>query len=115
MTGPQGTGGVTAPQPQSGTASSAISQVQNALRALQQALPNLPMGSDLHTAVLKSVSDISKKIGSGEGSPALQTQSLLNQLRQAQQQQPMAQIAKVLGQGGGQAPPVMPQPAAEAA
>ena len=45
-----------------------VAGVKVGLEALQKALPTLPMGSDLHSSVLKAISDISKHVGS-EGLP----------------------------------------------
>jgi hypothetical protein len=89
---PGGTGSASAPQAMAGAGAQAISAVKAALEAMQKAIPGLPMGSDLHTAVLKAITDISKHIGETGGDPSGIIQQLA-QLAQQQKQAPQAAAA----------------------
>ena len=64
-----GTGPVTAGGPLAGSASQGMAKVKLGLEALQAALPMIPMGSELHTDLMKAVSSITKHLGDkgGEG------------------------------------------------
>lgn len=104
--GPTGTGPASAPGPMAGNMQEGISAVKAGLEALQKALPMLPMGSELHTAVAKTIVDIGKhveKAGMG-GDQSAMIQQLMEMARSAKTN-PAAQAA--LPQGGG-APPPMP-------
>lgn len=107
--GPQGgTGGATVPAPQAGSAAQAQTGVKLALEALQKALPGLPMGSPLHTATLKAVTELSKHMGEqGGGDQAAVIQQLVAKAREAQSAPPQAP-ASFPGAGG---PPPMAQAA----
>lgn len=83
-----------------------------ALNALQDALPSLPMGSPLHSKVLKVTQELTKELQSSKEDPQLQIQSLVQMIRQAAQNAPMAGLA---AQGGQNQPPMMPQASPEAA
>lgn len=111
LQGPSRVGPVTAPQPHSGVASSGLVDVKNALEALQKALPAIPMGSDLHTAVLKAVTELSKHMPEVQPSPQMQTQGLMGQIRANAQNGPQAALASLMPK-----PPQAPaMPAAAAA
>jgi hypothetical protein len=90
-----GAGPASAPGPMKGAASGGMEKLKLSLKGLQEALPVLPMGAPLHTAVLKALTDISKaleKEGGGQGDPGAMIQQLVE----------MARAAK---QGGGAPPP----------
>lgn len=83
------------------------------VEALQKALPQIPMGSKLHQAVLKAVGEIGKHMeeeGSGAGGD--QIQQLLEMVRNAKQNPGMAGMMPPpggsLGGGAGGPPPPMP-------
>lgn len=111
-----GTGHAMAPGPMAGSAAQSTNQIRLALEMLQKGLPGLPMGSDLHTAVLKSVTELSKHLskGSDDESGVLQQLVSLARDRQAQpQQNAMLRMFPSPGGPGGEgggAPP--PNPAA---
>jgi enamine deaminase RidA (YjgF/YER057c/UK114 family) len=66
----------------------ALTALQVGLEALQKALPGLPMGTDLHTKVLKAVQDLSKAVaeaGAAQDQSA-KMQQLVAMARSAQQQ-----------------------------
>lgn len=100
-----------------GNAKHGMEKLKLSLTGLQEALPALPMGSALHTAVLKALTDIGKvleKEGGTQGDPGAAIQQLLEMARNAKQAggapSPMPP-----GAGGappppmGAAPPMPPQ------
>ena len=80
-----------------------MSKVKLGLEALQTALPTLPMGSQLHNAVLKAIGDISKHMQESPNDSSAVIQQLV-QLARQQQQQPQQQSAMRAMMPGGGAP-----------
>ena len=115
-TPPGGTGPATVPSPMAGSGAQGANAVRMALTALQQALPHLPMGSDLHTAVLKSVTELSKHVGeqAGAADPSAVVQQLAQLAAKARTQSVPPALA---GAPPGAPPPAMgaPPPGAQAA
>lgn len=74
---------------------------------LEQALPNIPMGSPLHDDVLKTITNLGKHMQPGEGGQGMDMQSLLQMARQQAQQQPMSALSRMFPQQPNQ-PPAMP-------
>src|SRR5882724_245192 len=64
---PGGTGGAMSPSPMGGSSAQGMTGVKTGVEALQKALPMLPMGSELHTAILKAITDISKHMDQNMG------------------------------------------------
>ena len=89
-----------------GSAVQGMAKVKLGLEALQAALPMIPMGSELHTDLMKAVSSITKHLGDkgGEGGGGAQIQQLLEMLRNAKMQGAPPQ-AGMMPPGGGGAPP----------
>lgn len=100
---PGGTGAASSSQGMPGAASQAISAVKTALEALQKALPGLPMGGELHTAVLKAIGEISKHTSKEEGDGASVVQQLAQLARQQGQGQPPAMMRPPAPGGGAPA------------
>lgn len=112
LAGPPGpTGAVATPQPQAGQSAGAMSSIRNALVDLQKALPGIPMGSQLHAAILKAVESISKHIDSTDTAPnkGVDIQQLAMRAREMSQASPQAALLKAIsgGQGGAPHAPVM--------
>lgn len=97
-----GTGAATAPRPMMGTGAQSLTLVHTGLEALQKSLVGLPMGSKVHTAVLKAITDISKSMDNQSGDKSSQIQALAAMGRDAQQN-PQAAILQKMG-GQPQAP-----------
>lgn len=110
--GPQGgTGAAMQTGPMQGSAAQGMAAVKMGLEALQNSLTKIPMGSDLHTEVLKAITNISKHMAEGQGGadPSSVIQQLVAAQRQ-QQQQPPPQAAAMHSMfppaaGGGAQPP----------
>lgn len=86
----------------------AITGIKLAMEAMQKSLPGLPMGSDLHTAVLKAITEISKHLDKAgqDGDQSAMIQQLAQMARGAQTQPPQAAaMAKMFPAPGGGAPP----------
>jgi hypothetical protein len=92
------------PGPMAGNAKHGMEKLKLSLTGLQEALPALPMGSSIHTAVLKALTDIGKameKEGGSQGDPGAAIQQLLEMARNAKQ----AGGAPPMPPGAGGAPP----------
>lgn len=78
---------------------------------LEQALPDIPIGSPFHDAVMNAAKGLTKHLQPGDGSAGLELQSLLQLARQQSQSAPLQALARMGAQGGPQPPPaVMPPP-----
>jgi hypothetical protein len=106
-------GGATQPQGNQGNIAAAMVKVKNAIQLLQEALPLIPMGDELHTEILNSAKSLSKHLKKGDESPQLDIASLLNTIKQKAASAPQAAMARQFagGAGAGQ-PPATPQPEA---
>jgi hypothetical protein len=98
-----------------GSQQQGLASLKVGLEALQKSLPNLPMGSALHQAVLKAVADIGKhleKEGGTAGDQMGAIQQLMEMARAAKTQPSMAGMMPG-GPAGGPpgAPPGAPSPA----
>ena len=98
-----------------GQQAKAMEGVKVGLKALQEALAAIPLGSELHQSVLKAVSDISKHIDQGgPGDQAGMMQQLVQMARSSQGAPPQAAAmnrafptAPPPAAGGGAPPPAM--------
>ena len=97
---PPGAGPAVAPHGLPGRTGGGLADVQTALDALQRALPSIPMGTELHNAVLDAVKKISLHVQDIANSPATKVQNLLQMIQQARAAQPHQALA-ALGGGGG--------------
>lgn len=96
---PANVGPGTSPGGNQGNQAAATLDIQNGLKMLQRALPNIPMGTPLHTDVLKAVGSIAKHMGEAAGEQGLHAQSMMQMIRQQQAQAP--QLAAMRAMGGG--------------
>ena len=96
------------PQGNPGNSLAAVAAVRNAVMLLQKALPSLPMGTELHTVVLKTVGDLTKNLpdigGEGQGQIS-QLMQVIQQLAHQQTNRALAAAAQPAS-----APPVLPPP-----
>lgn len=101
-------GPASAPGPMKGAVAGGAEKLKLGLKALQEALPSLPMGSSIHTAVLKALTDIGKAVekeGGGKGDPGAMIQQLVEMARNAKQAG--APAPQMPGAGGAPPPPGM--------
>lgn len=101
-----GTGAASAPGPLQGSQVAGMTSLKLGLEALQKALPQLPMGSEVHSAVLKAISDIGKHLaqgGQGSGDQSAGIQQLVEMMRNSKQQPDMASMMPGGGPPGGDA------------
>ena len=112
MGGPPNAGGATAPHGNPGLATGSMGDVKIALEALQKALPSIPMGTELHKAVLDAVAKIGKHMSEAGDSPQMKMQALMQMIQKMKAGQPNQALGAMAG-GGGQppAPPAMMSPA----
>ena len=96
------------PQGNPGNAVKAMSDVRNAVKMLETALPAIPMGSPLHTEILNTTKALLKHLQPGDGSPGLDLMSLLQMARNNAQAQPMQTLAKAFPNTPNAPPAVMP-------
>lgn len=82
----------------------AMIQIGNAIRAIQRAMLSLPLGSDVHRATLKAVTDLAKHFPQGEATEGAQQTELQDQQRDMMRQ---ALMRRILQNSGG---PPQPQP-----
>lgn len=106
-------GPATVPQGNPGHLAKAMTDVRNAVKMLETALPTIPMGSPFHEAVMKAAQGLLKHLTPGDGSSGLELQSLLQAAKQQAQGAPMAALMRMGGQQPGM-PPAMPPPSAGA-
>lgn len=90
----------------------AMMKISQAISQIQEAMMSLPIGSELHKAANKAVSDLSKHFqGPTEATAGAQQTMLQDQLRQMMQQALMRRVMQ--NSGGAAANPVStPQPGA---
>jgi hypothetical protein len=107
---PGGIGAASQPSPMPGAAAQGTNLVRMGLEALQKALPAIPLGSPLHTAVMKSVTELSKQVGQIAG--ANDPSALIQQLAAAARSQQTQPVPPALAGGGAPpgAAPAAPMP-----
>lgn len=108
---PANTGPVSVPQGSQGNTAQALSLVRNGLEMFQKALPMIPMGSPLHTDILKATSSVSKHMEQSAMNKGVDVQSLLQMARQSSQQSPVEALNR-LHPTPPNAAPAMPTPPA---
>jgi hypothetical protein len=94
---PSNLGPHTIPQNNPGNAMQAMAKIQQATQLLQEALPQIPMGSEGHQKLMKIVSDLTKQVGEAKASMQQQIQQLLQHVQ--------AQKAAQANGGGAMQPP----------
>ena len=88
------------PQANRGLQAKGLTQVQTAVRILEQALPLLGADSDPGKDVMKALTSLSKHIPPGSTSPGVERTGLQSMMQQQRQDQPQAALLRALGQGG---------------
>src|SRR5271157_1187095 len=112
MGGPPAIGPMMAPQGNPGNALAAISKVKSAVTLLQEALPAIPMGSDVHTDVLKAVGMLAKHSDQGQATDQSQITQLMAMIQKLATQQPNAALQRMAQPPSPTASPALPPPPA---
>lgn len=110
MGGPPAIGPMMAPQGNPGNALAAVSKVKSAVTLLQEALPAIPMGSDVHNDVLKAVGMLAKHAESQPATDQSQITQLMALIQKLATQQPNAALQRLAQPPN--APPALPPPPA---
>jgi hypothetical protein len=86
---------------------SAMVKIKNAATLINEALPAVPMGSEIHGEILKIATILNKLMQKIPDQPGAQATGLVQQARQVAQQAPaQAALAQMFPQqGGAPAPP----------
>ena len=107
---PPNAGAVTVPQGNRGNVAAALTKVHNAVKMLEEALPLIPMGDELHVEILNAMKSLAKHMKKGDENPQLEQAALIQQLKANAQNGQMAAMARM--QSGGQPgqAPAMPTP-----
>ena len=90
---PPSSGPGVAPHGLPGQAAGSMGDLKMALEMLQKALPGVPMGTELHEAVLKAVTNIGKHMGEMAQSQQEKGKALLEMLMKLKQQGPNQALA----------------------
>lgn len=101
---PPGAGPAVAPHGNPGNMSGSMGKLKIAVSALQEALPGIPMGSQLHKSVMTAISGIGKHMNEMAESPQMQMQNLLQMVAQQRAAQPNQALAAMGGGAPGGAP-----------
>jgi len=100
--------GVPKPQGNPGNAAGALMKVRDALKLLESALPEIPMGSEFHTKALKVIGMIHEALPDQDaGASGPQLTGLLQLIRQQSQNAPNAALAHLTPGAPPNAPPMM--------
>jgi hypothetical protein len=101
-----GAGPASNPSHMAGSAVHGMEKLKLSLKGLQDSLSALPMGSPIHTAVLKALTDIGKAVEKGggpQGDPGAAVQQLIEMARNAKQAG--GPVPQMPGAGGAPPPP----------
>lgn len=92
------------PSPNPGAEANAAGQITQALRMLEQALPQLGVNSPLHQAVRKAIDQLAKNIPASAGQQPINSSMLRDMALRQQQQHPLLAALQARGAQGGGAP-----------
>jgi hypothetical protein len=87
-----------------------MSQAQWGVRMLEKALSGFGVASEPGQAILKALTQLSKHIAPGGGSPGVEQNALSSMMMQARQNQPNLQLLRTLGQPKPGGAPGAPAP-----
>lgn len=100
-----------APTPNPGAEANALGKVRQAVQLLQLALPEVPLGADVHKAITGAISSLSKHAPAADAAPGTQMSALRDLAHAAQQQAPLIALMRAR-QGAPAAPGGAPTPQA---
>jgi hypothetical protein len=107
---PGNLGPATIPQNNPGNVLQAMQKLQAATKLITEALPQIPMGTPLHGAVLKIATDLSKHLGEAHENHQMTVQTLMQAMAAMKNDQQMGALNRVAPQSNQG--PAMPPPAA---
>lgn len=111
-------GPISAPQGNQGNVQAAMAKISSGLKMLQEALPLVPMGNELHTKLLgavKTIAEAMNKEGESPTTPKLDISSILQMIKQHAQNAPQGAMARMLPAQGANQPPATGAPPIPAA
>jgi hypothetical protein len=89
----------------------AMAKVREAVRIMEQTLPDLEIGSDQHDAVITALKALTKAYPATEEMPGIQNSALMGLQRDAREGAAMQQLMRVMqGGGGGGLPGMQAEP-----
>jgi hypothetical protein len=97
-----------APQSQPGNAASALQKINSAAKLINDALPDVPLGTDFHNDLLKLATQINKIISNAPAQPGPQATQLSQLARQVAQQAPAQALARMYPQPSAPAMAAVP-------
>lgn len=74
-----------------------MSKLREAVKLVQLALPNLPVGTEPHKAAIDAVKSLSKAVPATEEIPGVQRTQLMSLIQQAQQNPMIQQLQRTMG------------------
>ncbi len=105
---PSNAGPISQPGGNQGNVQAAMAKISSGLKMIQEALPLIPMGNELHTKVLgavKTLAEAMNKEGEAPTTPKLDLSSILQMIKQHTQNAPQNAAARLMpAQGANQAP-----------
>lgn len=110
---PGNLGAVTIPQGNPGNLKAALEKLHGAAQLINDAIPSIPLGTPLHSEVLKLATTLNKHLGEAKENAQGTIQTMLQAIQQMKQNPQMGALHGAAP--GGAPPPPQPQPPAMAA
>lgn len=105
---PANAGAISQPGGNQGNVQAAMAKVSNGVKMLQEALPLIPMGNELHTKLLSAIKTLAEAMNKEGESPStgkLDISSILQMIKQHAQNAPQNAAARMLPAQGATQPP----------
>lgn len=105
---PANAGPISQPGGNQGNVQAAMAKVSSGVKMLQEALPLIPMGNELHTKLLgaiKTLAEAINKEGEAPSTPKLDISSIMQMIKQHTQNAPQNAAARLLPAQGATQPP----------
>lgn len=104
--GPTGPAGVPTGNP--GLAAAGLAKLRESIKIMEEILPTLQPGTDVHKAVLNAISSVSKHVPASGEMAGVQMTTLRDLQQQAQSNGMLDAVMRAAGHGGGAAQPAGP-------
>lgn len=104
---PANLGAVTIPQGNPGNLKAALEKLHGAAQLINDAIPSIPLGTPLHTEVLKLATTLNKHLGEAKENAQGTVQTMLQAIQQMKQNPRLGAAASAPPQAPPQ-PPAMP-------